>query len=52
MWGASCKKSLRHDFLRRHYPHQVKGSKFGHFLSACITSSPVFISTVIIHPFS
>ena len=32
---ASCKKSLCHDFLRRHYPHQVKGSKFGYFLSAC-----------------
>lgn len=28
-------------FLRRHYPHQVKGSKFNHFLSACFTSSPV-----------
>ena len=31
------------DFLRRHYPYQVKGSKFGYFLSACFTSSPVFI---------
>ena len=25
--GASCKKSFSYDFLRRHYPHQVKGSK-------------------------
>jgi len=40
---ASCKKSLCHDFLRRHYPHQVKGSKFDYFLSACFTSSPVFV---------
>ena len=47
--GSSCKKSLCHDFLRRHYPHQVKGSKFGYFLSACFTSSPVFISIISIH---
>ena len=40
MWGASCKKSLSHDLLRRHYPHQVKGSKFGYFLSACIYKLP------------
>ena len=40
--GASCKKSYNNDFLRRHYPHQVKGSKVDSFLSACITSSPVF----------
>jgi len=31
---ASCKNSSN-DFLRRHYPHQVKGSKFAYFLSAC-----------------
>ena len=43
------KKSLCNDFLRRHYPHQVKGSKFGYFLSACNTSSPVFISFISIH---
>ena len=36
-------------FLRRHYPHQVKGSKFDYFLSACFTSSPVFISFLSIH---
>ena len=36
-------KNLSYDFLRRHYPHQVKGSKFDYFLSACYTSSPVFI---------
>ena len=35
-------KIIHSDFLRRHHPHQVKGSKFGHFLSACFTSSPVF----------
>ena len=35
-------KTHRDDFLRRHYPHQVKGSKFEHFLSARMTSSPVF----------
>ena len=39
------------DFLRRHYPHQVIGSKFGYFLSACHTSSPVFISVMIVHLF-
>ena len=49
---ASCKKSMCHDFLRRHYPHQVKGSKFGYFLSACSTSSPVCISVFIISRFS
>ena len=46
---ASCKKSLYHDFLRRHYPHQVKGSKFGYFLSACFTSSPVFIYIMLLY---
>ena len=49
MWDAPCKKSVCNDFLRRHYPHQVKGSKFGYFLSACFTSSPVFISVISIH---
>ncbi len=29
------------DFLRRHYPHQVKGSKFDNFLSAC-SQAPLF----------
>lgn len=29
-----------YDFLRQHYPHQVKGSKFDDFLSARFTSSP------------
>ena len=28
-------KNLSYDFLRRHYPHQVIGSKFVYFLSAC-----------------
>ena len=39
------------DFLRRHYPHQVKGSKFGYFLSARVTSSPVFCCRVYSTPF-
>ena len=43
-------KIIHSDFLRRHYPHQVKGSKFGHFLSACFTSSPVFDCDCILHP--
>ncbi len=34
---------LHYDFLRRHYPYQVKGSKFDYFFSARLTSSPVFI---------
>ena len=28
-------KTLSYDFLRRHYPHQVIGSKLDNFLSAC-----------------
>ena len=40
-------KTHVYDFLRRHYPHQVIGSKFGYFLSACYTSSPVFIFLVL-----
>ena len=40
---ASCKKSSYNDFLRRHYPHQVKGSKFEHFLSACYIQAPLFL---------
>ena len=34
------------DFLRRHYPHQVKGRSLQYFLSARCTSSPVFDSSV------
>ena len=41
---ASCKKSLCNDFLRRHYPHQVIGSKFGYFLSACKHKLPCIYS--------
>ena len=37
------KIKLCYDFLRRHYPYQVKGSKLDYFFSACLTSSPVFI---------
>ena len=50
--SISSKYALRrYDFLRRHYPHQVKGSKFGYFLSACFTSSPVFcVDAHILHP--
>ena len=43
-------KIKHHDFLRRHYPHQVKGSKFDYFLSACFTSSPVFVCWVYYIP--
>ena len=43
-------KIIHSDFLRRHYPHQVKGSKFRYFLSACFTSSPVFDCDCILHP--
>lgn len=32
-----------YDFLRRHYPHQVKGSKFENFLSACYIQAPLFL---------
>ena len=39
---AAGKKSMNHDFLRRHYPHQVKGSKFDYFLSACKHKLPCF----------
>ena len=47
---ASCKNHACDDFLRRHYPHQVKGSKFDYFLSACFTSSPVFVCWVYYIP--
>ena len=33
-----CKAN--YDFLRRHYPNQVKGSKFDYFLSACSYKLP------------
>jgi len=39
---ASGKKSMHDDFLRRHYPHQVKGSKLDDFLSACRYKLPCF----------
>ena len=38
---VSCKKSS-YDFLRRHYPHQVKG-RSGRFLSACRCKLPCFV---------
>ena len=34
------------DFLRRHYPHQVIGSKFGYFLSACTYKLPCIYSAL------
>ena len=41
--GFSCKKSLDDDFLRRHYPHQVKGRSWMTSSQPAQTSSPVFI---------
>ena len=35
------------DFLRRHYPHQVKGSKFDYFLSACCHKLPCFYLRIL-----
>ena len=43
-----CKNSS-HDFLRRHYPHQVKVEVRSLPLSPP-TSSPVFVSVIITHP--
>jgi hypothetical protein len=40
--GVSCKKSSCDDFLRRHYPHQVKGSKSLTSSQPAYTSSPAF----------
>ena len=40
------------DFLRRHYPHQVIGSKFGYFLSACINKLPCIYFSYDCTPFS
>jgi len=45
-------KSSAYHFLRRHYPHPVKGSKFTYFLSARLTSSPVFVYIMIVLLFS
>ena len=36
-------KNLRNDFLRRHYPHQVKGRSWRTSSQPACTSSPVFI---------
>ena len=36
-------KNRYYDFLRRHYPHQVKGSKLITSSQPANTSSPVFI---------
>ena len=38
-----------YDFLRRHYPHQVIGSKLTYFLSACIYKLPCISFIEIIH---
>ena len=40
------------DFLRRHYPHQVIGSKFGYFLSACVYKLPCIYFVYDCTPFS
>jgi len=40
------------DFLRRHYPHQVIGSKFGYFLSACVYKLPCIYFSYDCTPFS
>ena len=45
--GASERIRL-YDFLRRHYPHQVKGSKFDDFLSACYYKLPCSV-LIIVH---
>ena len=45
--GCSCKKSLHDDFLRRHYPHQVKGRSWMTSSQPAQTSSPVFISSLL-----
>ena len=44
--AASPKKSI-YDFLRRHYPHQVKGRSVN-FLSACSMHAPLFFITNIL----
>ena len=36
-------KNLYYDFLRRHYPHQVKGRSLITSSQPAFTSSPVFI---------
>ena len=43
---CSCKKNRNVDFLRWHYPYQVKGSKFDDFLSACL-QAPLFLFTYL-----
>ena len=40
------------DFLRRHYPHQVIGSKLGYFLSACIYKLPCIYFSYDCTPFA
>lgn len=44
-------KSHDVNFLRRHYPHQVKGSKFEHFLSARLYELPCFILMIVLYAF-
>ena len=45
--GRSCKKSLHDDFLRRHYPHQVKGRSWMTSSQPAHTSSPVYLSVTL-----
>ena len=43
-------KNRFYDFLRRHYPHQVIGSKFVYFLSACTYKLPcIYFLSFYIH---
>ena len=42
-------KNLRYDFLRRHYPHQVKGRSSSTSSQPAPTSSPVFMNKEIVH---
>ena len=42
-------KNLRYDFLRRHYPHQVKGRSSSTSSQPADTSSPVFMNKEIVH---
>jgi len=44
---ASGRKAAHDDFLRRHYPHQVKGSKLITSSQPACTSSPVLFAGVL-----
>ena len=48
--AASPAKNHDDDFLRRHYPHQVKGRSCFASSQPAVTSSPVFDCDCILHP--